>query len=452
MQVTVVEEIPERVVKLLSLLLLGAVGLLVVALVVGYVGPSAYETHTYSAYSCCVPPRDYPGCKPHAWNDTACTGVQLSQSNTKWTQTFPKFSALNKLWILEVTPHQNDTQPLKHKNLKVSVSLWGSDKPNREHSIVSKDIHESYLTCVRSDGRCSSYMLVDVQSLEYQYYHIEVSLPDSEGKPFVGDMVFSLLRYSRPYSEEELAVRSTFQVIALVLLFFFFLRMRKEKWSSWSFEHKALLALLIGLFFYNNPFFPFEFVVRGWALQFFGSILESTFLAGVLLYWLFLLDRFRDPEGKISLLVPKLVVVLFYWFFSISFIGWVRIRAGEDPVYGTRDNTMGLFAIFYLTSCLYGAIVLWLIILVALTVPIVASQRNTLLRFLYFGVPTLVCIMSVVIGIFTGSLGPFNRESVGFMYYTTMYNVYVWILLAGNWPVSFSSSASTNFERTSLLR
>jgi hypothetical protein len=129
--------------------------------------------------------------------------------------------------------------------------------------------------------------------------------------------------------------------------------------------------------------------------------------------------------------------------------------------------------------------VLWIASLIVLTAPVAFNRQKS--RFLFFAVPTFILIISVIVGIFSGTFGPFGRNSthththfflclcllrlhihldtkpilisyfrlsllaVGMVYYTVLYNVYVSVLLWGFGPTEIRFKASNPSETTRIL-
>jgi len=267
---------------------------------------------------------------------------------------------------------------------------------------------------------------------------VEIGLPTSSGSEFVGDVEFTLYRYSKPFGDMELSYRMIFLFITIIILIFFIARMRKTNFLDWSFEQKAVLILLVGLIFYNDPLYGFTFLAKGWFFEFLNSVFETLFISLILLFWLVVIDKIRMDQLRIEpsiLHVVQLIVIGVYAIMTLALFAWSRIRASEDPVYSERGEITGLIVLFWLTSAIYGGVIIWLIVLVVMTIPVVNSKKYLMNRFMFVGVPTVICVFSVIVGIFTGTLGPFNRDSLGLVYFLTLYNMYVYLLVVGTWPV-----------------
>jgi len=206
--------------------------------------------------------------------------------------------------------------------------------------------------------------------------------------------------------------------------------------DQWNWEQRAMAVLLISLFMTNNPLFPFIFVAKGWFFPFLVSLFQTGFLSVLLLFWLLITDKIRNEENMPTfswILIPKLLIVTVWGILSLALFAVISIRDERDPVYGTSVTSFQI--LFYVVAVFWIIIVLWVAVLVALTIPVVVRQRYLVTRFLFFGLPTMVCIFSIFASVLSGSFGPYGETAIGFVYFLFLYNVYVFILAWGYWPV-----------------
>lgn len=435
-----------------SLLVGAALAYLLTMIIIGAAGPKVYKEYRHYAYNC-------PG-DSHAWNPTTCTGIQM-RNGTTWTRDFGQFNLMNKAWILEVTPFkfQSFEDEEFNKDLTMRVTILGTNDAMEEESkwrvIKRHDAHTNYMICKDAHRDvCNSFILIDMEFLEYRFYRIEVQALPSSALPYLGDVQFSLFTFTMGFSELELAFRMIYLAVA-VLVIIFLIRMRTP-FISWSLEHKSLFFLILGLGLYNDIFYPFQFWLRGWFFDFLSSVFEALFVAMLLLFWLQHIDRIRLVEDEIRWLVwsiPKILLTAIYAILAIAFYTWVRIRGAEDPVYGERDkDELGPVVLFYLVSAAYGLNVIWLATIVVITVPAAIRNRSLLSRFLYFACPAFICIFASVISIFAGAIGPFNRGSLSFVVLYGLYNSYVWVLFILFWPEEDSQHHHQSGDSTTTLK
>jgi hypothetical protein len=81
-------------------------------------------------------------------------------------------------------------------------------------------------------------------------------------------------------------------------------------------------------------------------------------------------------------------------------------------------------------------IIIWIGVLMAMTFMVVLRKPYLFNRLIFVGTPTAVFIISLLVGIFTGTFGPLGRTTLSFMYFTTCFSLYVVILSWGYWPTA----------------
>jgi len=146
--------------------------------------------------------------------------------------------------------------------------------------------------------------------------------------------------------------------------------------------------------------------------------------------------RLEEMRPKLSLYhLPKLVMVTLFAVLGVTLFAWVNIRGRRDPVLGRPESVTGIVVLFYFEATTYIALLIWLGALIVMTIPVATSKPYLLTRFLFASIPTGVCVISVLVGIFAGSIGPLNANALSAAYFVTMYNLYIWILAYGYWPV-----------------
>jgi len=211
------------------------------------------------------------------------------------------------------------------------------------------------------------------------------------------------------------------------------------------------LLLLIGLLCGNNPFLLLAYATSGWFFDFLESLLQTIMFCVLSLFWLIMIDKLRKEETTVAFHwthIPKLLIVTVYGILNLVLFAWVSIRDQSDPVYGT--SVTGIQVLFYFVAILWTGIILWVIILISITVPVVKRQPYLYTRFLFFAIPTgLVCI-SFLCSILAGTIGPLSQTTLSFMYFLSLSNVYVYFLVWAYWPARNPFVASNPTEGTPL--
>jgi hypothetical protein len=201
-----------------------------------------------------------------------------------------------------------------------------------------------------------------------------------------------------------------------------------------------------------DPFFAIRFAVAGWFAYFVDSLLEALFLSIVLLYWLLMIDKIRMNELRMEfskIHIPKIIVIGIYALLTVIFFTWVNIDDEANPVLGIGKTEEATSVLYYVIVALFMGCVIWFVILAVLTVPVVTAKPHLFTRFMFFVMPACFCILSIVIGMLAGTYGPVNRTSPEFVFFQTMWNVYLGILAYGYWPVEerFSVSNPSSGDR-----
>jgi len=202
----------------------------------------------------------------------------------------------------------------------------------------------------------------------------------------------------------------------------------------------------------NDPFFSFSYAVEGWFFPFLHSLFEILFMCVLVLTWLLVLDKIRKEESSPTWSVwhiPMLALIFSYAVLSLCLYAWISIRDAEDPVFGT--SVTGVIVLFYLTTTAWTIILVYACVLAALCIPIIENRSYLRARFFFFISPCIIAIMSIVVGIFTGTLGPLRRTSLSLVYFLFLYNVYAAVLAWGYMPPNHEKYAGSNPSETTRL-
>jgi len=209
----------------------------------------------------------------------------------------------------------------------------------------------------------------------------------------------------------------------------------------------VLLVLTIHFILWNLS------LVAGF-LPFLGSFLELCFTCILFTFWFIIAQKLRSKDGTISFtlfLKLTLGLVAVYAISSTVLYGLASTRDSMSPLFGVPDSISAIGVMFYVSSALYICVVLTFFATLVITVQPINNRKEIQARFLFFGVPTLGVIISVLVGIFMGTIGPFGRDSPSFVYYLVLYNLYVYVMLWGYWPVDQSFDGANPSEKSTLV-
>jgi len=406
---------------------------IMICLIIGLTGPKVWESDTYYAYDC---PEN-----SHTFNEDTCDGVQMNKGQI-WAQDFGEIKYINRIWILTMRPYsypyeQDDDDEKIDEDLKIEVRLAASDSSDGGWETIDGPTESKQnLKCGKGDQKCDRFQLINTEVLEYRYYKVDIRLLNNSGRPYVGDVEFRYWKGSPEYAIMEIIFRIIYLIFSGTLGYLFLSALQKLE-QEIEFEQRTLAMIMLALILYNNPLFVFEFNKIGWAFRFIGTLFEVLFTCVLMLYWLFLVDKIRLDQVRIEYSrehLPKLIVVAMYGVLSLALYGWIRVELVDDPVFTDSGVPTGVLVLFYLVAINYCVIVIWLVVLVILAVPVVWSKGYLFNRFNFTGIPTCLCIFSVIVGLFSGTIGPVGRTSVGFMYFYALYNAYCGVLCFGYWP------------------
>ena len=213
--------------------------------------------------------------------------------------------------------------------------------------------------------------------------------------------------------------------------------MRKLKVSEWPFEQRGVALLLIGLILFNNPFFALHLYGGTWFWTFLDEFFQILFACLLFFFWFGWIEQVRfgytqTPPQRSWVWYAKVVVVIGYGVTAAVVAYWLDVKLNRS------SELAGLAGVvfFYYMACLFcGAALVWVMIGGVLHIPSgVSKQPHMEVRYLYLALPTTLVAVSMLVGVFSGTFGPYNRTSVSFMYFFGLFNSYVYLLVFGFFP------------------
>lgn len=430
----------------LIVLTLISIGLLVAFLVIGGTGPQASVKAFYSAFNCTPPQVTYDPSK--------CNGVQLGLGQP-WTQTWTSLNVMDEYWALAAFPFRNGTAWNKQqaqraaKGVKLLLTLEGQLPNSHSWQLIANQTEKFQLICPIGSIECDGWWLFALGYLKYEQIRATVRFLNADGLVF--DVRFREQIGNQDYNDLRLGFHLSWLGIGVILLSVFLFVMRNKRWDEFTFEQKGATILLLALTGYNDPFFPFKFLVDSIAFPILGAILEELFQLIVVIYWILFLDRYRrepgapfDPWGRWE--IPKYLLVVSYFAFSTSLYAWVRSREYTHPIPGA-DIPTGMIVLFYFTALSFTGIVLYVLILIfTISHPPGQHPTRSFQRFMYIMTPSVIVMISVTLGVFTNSFGPYGRTLIEYMFFFGMWNLYIWLLVYGAWPHKGSFTEANAIE------
>jgi len=132
----------------------------------------------------------------------------------------------------------------------------------------------------------------------------------------------------------------------------------------------------------------------------------------------------------------RLVLVVLFTLLGFALFSWANISDSMSPIESRPDTVTGMEVLFYFVAILFVAILVWVAIMIIRAAPAARTRPYLFTRFVFVCSPVAITVISIVVGIFTGTFGPFSQTALSLLYYFTLYNVFVWFIAYGYWPVT----------------
>ena len=194
----------------------------------------------------------------------------------------------------------------------------------------------------------SSYrMNVTFLGLEDELAHIEkldyIVRPPPTRSPFA-NFPFQWRMRNDQFTFLEVFFRFGTLLFSCTVTALYIWRMRRFHRADWSYEQKWTAFLLFLLIGFNNPIFPVSVMTDSAAPLFIDSLLQTTFVAGLLLYWICLFHGMRRIYRPIGFYLPKLFLVGTLWVAVLVVTTWEHMNLVEDPSYHLLSDIDGFKA------------------------------------------------------------------------------------------------------------
>ena len=414
-----------------------------VSIIVTFSGSGPYTETEVSTYDCTDKDQ-------HVWDPLKCQGHQYATEDYReWTTEISGVKKSNRYWDLSLRPYRKISSPPPEKDSKVRMSLtvnttiyyydtqkgeWVVEKPSRRHKIDFK-CHS-----LKFQGKCDQASLVFEDSIKHSSYKIVTEFEPSSA---VGDMVFVSEKGNAGWSTLELTFACIYLVVSCVVLVLTLALLWRYKSMTWNFEQVASVALTVLLILYNNPFFAIVYLTNNLGTVIIGSIFKTLFVSGMLLFWLIYSDRIHR-RGVFSLRsrnnLLKLGVVIV--FFIIATIGCIvaNVKDHKNPSIGRPEEIQSVAVLMGIAGFIICVVLVWTVILIALSFRSIVAAPLGRARLLYFGIPTLVTALAMIFGIFSSGIGLYSN-SVSNSVFSTCYNFYVYVFAFAALPVAVGSSS-----------
>jgi len=402
---------------------------LLIALILGLAGPSMYQSTYVFTYNCQNNSHVAP------CND----GVDLSLNRSYWEGGLANLKSKNQFLRVAIIIYNKNystdpKQSMPYRNIeKIRVDMEGKQENEKNwESIVKGDIKDVEIICSSEYEECSNIDLVNEDFLDFDEYKFRIYLAIDKNLPVIGDVKITYTYVNSNFSDMQIGLKMFFFIVALVYLTAYVLLLtRGYSVSEWTFEQKCVLYLAAALLIYDNCLFPFVFLRSSG--QFF-AVLDTAFQISwwciLLAFWLFMIDGMRNYERYtfFKFYLPKFGIAFLYWFLSMTFYVFLRIRETEDPVSGVQKGGVALMVMYAILIIIFFIYLCWLVFVLVQTIADIKGKPYMGTRLYVFGSITLVVILSVVVGIMFG-IYIVIESGFQFVYFIFLFNVYTFILL-----------------------
>jgi len=414
------------------------------------VGPKMMHKTVYYSYECPY--------NRHDWGPD-CHGKQL---NTYiWSQFVAvETSKLNKVYYLLIAPYKPSDYISYDisKDVGLEVELEGRLNSGQWKELVGNTpvSETTEIVCFKGSQSCEQFVLVYEDVINYNAYRTRIKFTAGYNVSFIGDVEFTTMIVQESFARMAIGFKVTYMLVSVAMLLFWvwILRSTQQPVSEWFWEQRTMLVLGLGLICFNEPFYALEYLDNNWFLVFLNSLLELVFYCTMFLFWLFAIDKIRMDETTVAfkwLHAPKVLVIFAFSIFSLILYTWSSVREKMVPVFSISDHVTGIQVIYSLVGVLFVGLVLWLSVLIVLAIPTIVSKPHLKPRFYFFAIPTGICVLSVLVGIFNGTVGPFGRDALGTIYFLAMFNSYVYLMMWGFWPITSGFIEKNPQEGTNLF-
>lgn len=251
------------------------------------------------------------------------------------------------------------------KEMGVSVKIMGRNKDS-SYKMISHAFHNRTRMLQCTAKGCQHFVVLHISNIEHPSYQITI---DFHGLVLpsiihIRNIIFSFKYYNAEFTQIEIWFRFVFLVLSFTVTCLYARTLRKFPLREWTIEQKWMSILLPLLLLYNDPLFPLNFLVRSWIPLALDAVLQVTFLAALLMFWLCAFHGIRQSERTFTgFYLPKIMIVGLLWISGCVLLGWQQHNELQDPSYQYKidiGHFLGLKIFFFIVG---GVYLLYLLIL-----------------------------------------------------------------------------------------
>jgi hypothetical protein len=310
--------------------------------------------------------------------------------------------------------------------------------------------HLKHVVCPETDDNeepyCNAIAAFHVPFLQFSKYKVLVKFlnqqDQSKRKLFQPLIQWGFTYMDPSYAWFEIILRYTYLAITIIVILAYVIVNRiRQQFLYWHEEQYWILALLMGLIFFNNPLFIFNFIGSHDIFPLINIAARVSFLI-LLLLWLLVFTHsmyVQKSERKfLSFYMPKILLTFCLWVVCmISFI-FTAYKSIQDPAFQFQENKyfsyIQVAAISFVVSYL---LMLGYYILRMLGLYDMLPSKYTIKFKIVWGMTILIIVVSAITFIGLKVLGLLTSAII-FFSFQLIFNLYIYLLallfLASNEP------------------
>mmetsp|Transcript_17064 Transcript_17064/g.46116 ORF Transcript_17064/g.46116 Transcript_17064/m.46116 type:complete len:530 (-) Transcript_17064:549-2138(-) len=478
--------------------LLGCFGVIgcvyTVGWLIGVTAPPMKSVLAFDAYGCAA-----PAAAPVAQGGTSltgtprdkalaatepCAGVKMVQEGKAWEGEFEFQHRLDQFFFLYARVHNTDAEQGREVKVQTEVALShrarGSTddwKPLFRATGAGGGglVRERTLTCHRGDTLCQPLLLAKQVSVESKRFKARVSLrpaPGTSGEgglaSFGGNVLIEVVSRSDAFAWYEGCYKYVLLLCSLIALALYGQRYFAVPPAERMLEQRWVFGLLCATPALNDVPYALQFFSAGVCTKLLSSLLQASFLAALLFFWLVTLGSVRAPPtriGRMRFYVPKALLVGVFWLATAGAYAWAAWQATYEPsavaaaptsaaLEGLRAIVTGHAAAVGPQAALELAAVacaavyaLWLFTIIMGTLGEVFTMSAHYTVTFFFTLAVIACTLT---GLALGVLSPTHDEAAEFLSFLVLFNLYVWVM-AFLYSPTLHATRTVTAARSALL-
>ncbi|XP_063707229.1 transmembrane protein 181 [Culicoides brevitarsis] len=345
-----------------------------------------------------------------------------------------------QLWLIAKMEIDNIDDEIIDKPFTIFVTLDGLTENHTPKPLMTSNRNRTrHLNCKMTN--CTPFIVLHRGFLDFSHYIITIrfQLHNFHQRYHINDIKFYFRTYNPAFTQIEIWFRFIFLFSAFVTTCWFSHTLRKYPISYWSLEQLGVYVLLPLLILFDNPLFPLTFLVNSWLPGLLDAVFQTTFLCGLLLFWLCVYHGLRQNERSfLKFYLPKIIVVLPLWVCAINLACQEKIKELQDPTYSHSLDNIN-YNSFQTLLCISGlSYVIYLFILILKSyselrsMPYFDLRLKFLTVFMMFVIviSTLVTMGNFGFGLledsFISDLNTTYKSSAKFMCFYGLLNFYLY--------------------------